>query len=117
MIWLLFSVHFWKWSIINANIVSQEEAKRIIHENLPAWCKEHGCDLKLYQDGETLYAGSNDGRRTCRMHAPVNSYIGFNIPGIHADGLDYDTMRDMLLSDPLQDKVRELQMASVLKLF
>lgn len=51
------------------------------------------------------------------MHAPVNSYIRFKIPGFHADGVDLGTLTNMFLNDPLQGKVRELQMAWVLKLF
>lgn len=81
-----------------------------MQENPPVWCTENGCDLKLYQDGKTLHAASNNGRMTCRMHALVYSFC-INIPNINAVAVGIATLEDAFLGEPLQGKVRELQMA------
>lgn len=51
------------------------------------------------------------------MHTLVNSFTSINIPDIHAGAVDVETLKKMFLSEPLQGKVRELQVALACKLF
>lgn len=63
---------------------SQEETKRIIQDHPFSWCKEQSCDLKLYQNGKNLYAGSEEGGSHVRNAALVDSFTCAHTPAIYS---------------------------------
>ncbi|XP_056897157.1 uncharacterized protein cd34 isoform X1 [Takifugu flavidus] len=46
--------------LVEVTTADCEETKQIIEDHPFVWCKERSCDLKLYQNGKILHAGSEE---------------------------------------------------------